>query len=45
VSGSPYDAQYIVPLVVFGGTATINGSTVYVSAYVPAVYHQGNPLG
>lgn len=45
VSGSPYDAQYIVPLVVFGGTATINGSSVYVSAYVPAVYHQGNPLG
>lgn len=45
VSGSPYDAQYIVPLMVFGGTAEINGVSVYVSAYVPAVYHQGNPLG
>ena len=45
VSGSPWEAQYVVPLVVFGGTATINGTSVYVSAYVPAVYHQGNPLG
>lgn len=45
VSGNPYDEQYIVPLVVFGGTAEINGVSVYVSAYVPAVYHQGNPLG
>jgi hypothetical protein len=45
VSGSPWDTQYIVPLVVFGGTADVNGVSVYVSAYVPAVYHQGNPLG
>lgn len=45
VAGSSWDTQYAVPLVVFGGTATINGVDVYVSAYVPAVYHQENPLG
>lgn len=45
VAGSPWDRQFIVPLVVFGGTANINGVSVYVSAYVPAIYHQENPLG
>jgi hypothetical protein len=45
IAGSPWDRQFIVPLVVFGGTANINGVSVYVSAYVPAVYHQENPLG
>ena len=45
VAGSPWEGQYLVPLVVFGGTANVNGSDVYVTAYVPAVYHQGNPLG
>lgn len=45
VAGSPWESQYIVPLVVFGGTATVNGVEVWVSAYVPAVYHQANALG
>jgi len=45
VAGSPWNRQFIVPLVVFGGTANVNGVSVYVSAYVPAIYHQENPLG
>ena len=45
VAGSPWDAQYVVPLVVFGGYANVNGVDVYVSAYVPAIHHQENPLG
>lgn len=45
VSGSPWAEQFLVPLVVFGGTANVNGVDVYVEGYVPAVYHQGNPLG
>jgi hypothetical protein len=45
IAGSPWDRQFIVPLVVFGGTADVNGVSVYVSAYVPAIYHQENPLG
>lgn len=45
VAGSPASRQFLVPLVVFGGYANINGVDVYVEAFVPAVYHQDIPQG
>lgn len=45
VAGSPAGRQFLVPVVVFGGYANINGVDVYVEAFVPAIYHQDIPQG
>lgn len=45
VAGSPASRQFLVPLVVFGGWANINGVDVWVDAFVPAIYHQDIPQG
>lgn len=46
-AGSPGSDEYLVPLVVFSGEATINetGDVVPVSIYVPAVAGQSTPQG
>lgn len=46
-AGSPLDQQYLVPLVMFNGTARIEqtGEEVPISVAVPAVYHEASQFG
>jgi hypothetical protein len=47
LAGSPANQQYLVPLLVFLGSATIDqtGEVIPVEIAVPSVYHQAGPLG